>query len=161
MKRWFRVQSIGTVIREQDPGIRDDAFFDPSTESTIVIDERWAAGLAGIEGFSHLVVLFYLDRAQRRRVVGTPRAAENRQDAEPVGFFATRTPKRPSPIGISCPRLLRREGNRLIVTGLDAWDGSPVIDIKGYYPRDELRADATVPDWLTALWQAHDNERSG
>jgi tRNA (Thr-GGU) A37 N-methylase len=73
-----------------------------------------------------------------------------------VGVFATRSPRRPNPIGIACPRLLRREGNRLVVSGLDAWDGTPIIDLKGYAPRDECRPDATVPDWLTALWRSHD-----
>jgi tRNA-Thr(GGU) m(6)t(6)A37 methyltransferase TsaA len=156
--KWFRVQSIGTVHRagaDPDPS----AFYDPWVETVIEIDERWAAGLDGIEEFSHLVVLFYLDRAQRRRSPGKPRAAEARQDAARVGFFATRTPKRPNPIGIACPRLLRREGTQLVVSGIDAWPGTPVIDVKGYYPRDELRPDATVPGWLTRLNDRHDAER--
>ena len=158
--KWFRVQSIGTIHRggvEPDP----DAFYDPWEESVIEVDPRWALGLEGIEGFSHLVVLFYLDRAKRRRAAGKPRAAEAQPDpdAERVGFLATRTPERPNPIGISCPRLLRREGNRLIVTGFDAWPGTPVLDIKGYFPRDELRPEATVPAWLTRLNERHDSER--
>jgi tRNA (adenine37-N6)-methyltransferase len=156
--RWFRVQSIGTVRRD---GVNPDPteFYDPWIETVIDIDERWAAGLDGIEGFSHLVVLFYLDRAQRRRAAGKPRAAEASPEAERVGFFATRTPKRPNPIGIACPRLIRREGGRLIVTGIDAWPGTPVLDVKGYFPRDELRPDATVPAWLTKLNAQHDAER--
>src|SRR4051812_34870426 len=116
---WFRIQSIGTVQRdgvEPDP----EAFYDPWVESVIEIDERWSDGLDGIEAFSHLVVLFYLDRAQRRRAAGKSRAAEARPNAQPVGFFATRTPKQPNPIGIACPRLIRRDGNRLFVTGIDA-----------------------------------------
>jgi tRNA-Thr(GGU) m(6)t(6)A37 methyltransferase TsaA len=157
-RRWFRVQAIGTVRRpeqETAPG----EFLDPWAESVLEIEPHWAGGLAGIEGFSHLVVLFHLDRAPRRRSVGTPRAAEDAAGASRVGFFATRTPKRPNPIGIACPRLLRREGNRLVVAGIDAWDGTPILDLKGYYPRDEDRPDATVPDWLTALWAGHDAER--
>lgn len=158
VKRWFRVQSIGVVRRsdrQQDP----DDFFDPAAVSILEIDPRWEAGLDGLEEFSHLVVMWYLDRVARRRTVGKPRAAENIPEAKLVGFFATRTPRRPNPIGIGCPRLLRREGTQLHVTGLDAWDGSPILDIKGYYPRDELRIDATVPDWLTNLWWKHDAER--
>jgi tRNA-Thr(GGU) m(6)t(6)A37 methyltransferase TsaA len=159
MKRWFRVQKIGVVLRPDDPGGEDNTFFDPGHESTIEIDERWADGLDGIEEFSHVVVLFYLDRMPRRRTAGQRRAADDAPDAMKVGFFSTRTPKRPNPIGLSCPRLLRREGNRLIVRGLDAWHGTPVIDIKGYYPRDEGRPDATVPEWLAELWRHHDDER--
>jgi tRNA-Thr(GGU) m(6)t(6)A37 methyltransferase TsaA len=156
-KRWFRVQAIGTVHREGAAG--PDEFLDPVKPSIIRIDPRWAAGLAGIEEFSHLVVLFYADRAERRRVAGEPMRPEGRDDAPEVGFFATRTPRRPNPIGICCPRLIRRDGSELHVTGLDAWDGTPVLDIKGYYPRDEQRPDATVPEWLTTLWRQHDAER--
>lgn len=160
-RRWFRVQAIGTVRREDAAETAPGEFYDPWREAVIEIDARWAPGLQGIEGFSHLVVLFYLDRATRRRSAGVPRGAEQRPDLPPVGFFATRTPKRPNPFGIACPRLLRREGNRLIVVGIDAWDGSPVLDLKGYSPRDELRADATVPDWLERLWAIHDEEARG
>src|SRR5688572_32275830 len=74
-RRWFRVQAIGTVRRpeaETAPG----EFLDPWSESVLEIEPRWAAGLDGIEGFSHLVVLFYLDRAPRRRAVGRPRRSE-------------------------------------------------------------------------------------
>ncbi|HYP60853.1 MAG TPA: TrmO family methyltransferase, partial [Thermomicrobiales bacterium] len=98
--------------------------------------------------------------ADRRRVAGEPMRPEGRDDAPEVGFFATRTPKRPNPIGIACPRLIGREGSKLHVTGLDAWDGTPVLDIKSYYPRDEQRPDATVPEWLTTLWRQHDAERA-
>lgn len=158
-KRWFRVQAIGTVRRLGTGETRRDEFFDPWQESILEIDERWVDGLIGIEEFSHLVVLFYLDRAERRRTAGEPRQAEDAHGLTPVGFFSTRTPKRPNPIGIACPKLERREGNRLIVHGIDAWDGTPILDIKGYYPRDEQRPDATVPGWLELLWSRHDEER--
>jgi tRNA (adenine37-N6)-methyltransferase len=160
-RRWFRVQSIGTVRRPGTGETNPDAFFDPWKESMLEIDDRWSQGLAGIEEFSHLVVLFHLDRISRRRAAGKQTQAEDTAGLAPVGFFSTRTPKRPNPIGISCPKLLRREANILYVTGIDAWDGTPILDIKGYFPRDELRLDATVPEWLTALWARHDEERLG
>jgi tRNA (Thr-GGU) A37 N-methylase len=75
-----------------------------------------------------------------------------------VGLFATRTPQRPNPLDISAPRLIRRAGCTLWVSGIDAWPGTPILDIKGYAPRDDLRQDATVPDWLERLWSAHDAE---
>jgi tRNA (Thr-GGU) A37 N-methylase len=56
---------------------------------------------------------------------------------------------------------LRRDGNRLVVSGIDAWDGTPILDLKGYAPRDELRPEATVPEWLTDLWASHDAQRAG
>lgn len=76
-----------------------------------------------------------------------------------VGSFAIRTPQRPNPIGISTPRLLRRDGSTLWVTGIDAWPGTPILDLKGYTPRDDVHIDATVPDWLQHLWALHDDER--
>lgn len=156
--KWFRVQSIGTVHRDgtTDPG----EYLDPALPSIIRIDQRWEAGLAGIEEFSHLVALFYFDRAQRRRSVGKPIHPDGQQELAPIGFFSTRTPKRPNPIMICCPRLTRRNGRDLHVTGIDAWDGTPVVDIRGYFPRDELRPEAQVPEWLTGLWRKHDAERT-
>ncbi len=158
-RRWFRVQAIGTVRRLSSAGSAPGEYVDPWQEVVLDIDPRWEPGLEGIEGFSHLVVIFYLDRAKRRRRAGNPLPPECEPDFPPVGFFATRTPERPNPIGISCPRLLRRDGNRLLVSGIDAWDGTPILDLKGYYPRDELRPDATVPAWLQELWQRHDRTR--
>jgi tRNA-Thr(GGU) m(6)t(6)A37 methyltransferase TsaA len=157
--KWYRVQPIGYVRRPGAPDPVPGEFYDPSQETIIEILPRWADGLTGIEDFSHLVVFFWLDRMPRLRKVKPKISAELREELPPVGFFSTRTPKRPNPIGISCPSLLRREGNKLFVTGIDAWPGTPVIDIKGYFPRDELRADATVPTWLEKLWQSHDKER--
>lgn len=158
-KQWFRVQAIGHVRRPGTGETARDEYFDPWQESFLEIDERWTDGLIGIEDFSHLVVLFYLDRAERRRTAGEPRQAEDAHGLTPVGFFSTRTPKRPNPIGIACPRLIRRDNNRIIVRGIDAWDGTPILDIKGYYPRDEQRSDATIPGWLELLWSRHDEER--
>lgn len=159
-KRWFRVQSIGTVRRPGTDETAPHEFFDPWQETVLEIDEKWADGLIGIEEFSHLVVIFYLDRIDRRRVAGEPRRAEDADGLTPVGFFPTRTPKRPNPIGIACPKLIRRAGNQLTVAGIDAWDGTPILDIKGYYPRDEQRPDATIPGWLELLWSRHDEERT-
>lgn len=158
-RRWFRVQSIGTVRRAGGEPTEPGVFYDPEIETTLAILPRWASGLDGIEEYSHLVVLFWLDRATRLRTVGKPRAAEGSPSAPPVGFFATRTPRRPNPVGIACPRLIRRVGSDLIVNGIDAWDGTPIIDVKGYSPRDELRPEATVPSWLQRLWETHDQER--
>lgn len=159
-KQWFRVQAIGYVRRPGTGETPPEEFFDPWQESVLEIEPRWEDGLIGIEDFSHLVVLFYLDRARRRRTAGEPRQAEAAEGLTPVGFFSTRTPQRPNPIGIACPRLLRREGNRLVVSGIDAWHDTPIIDVKGYYPRDEMRADAEIPGWLALLWEQHDRERA-
>jgi tRNA-Thr(GGU) m(6)t(6)A37 methyltransferase TsaA len=158
MQSGYRVVAIGHVERSNDqtePG----QFFDPSVVSEIVIDPEWEPALAGLEDYSHLHVLFWLDRAERPSEPPPPRPAEGRETLPPVGLFATRTPRRPNPIGLAVVRLVRRDGNRLRVIGLDAWDGTPVLDLKGYTRRDDIREDVTHPEWLERLWKLHDQER--
>ena len=159
----FTVTAIGVVHR---PGMPDGAttapteYFDPFAESVVEIYPEWAAGLAGIEEFSHLAVVLYMDRAEPRRPdEPLVHRVESLDGMPEIGLFSTRTPRRPNPLGLSYPRLLGREENRLRVTGLDAWPGTPVLDLKGYYLRDELRPDATAPEWLRRLWARHDAER--
>ena len=84
-------------------------------------------GLTDIEGFSHLVVLWEFDRAQGFELLGTPPS-----DNRPHGVFATRSPRRPNPIGLTIVELLRREGRLLYVRGVDMLDGTPILDIKPY-----------------------------
>jgi tRNA-Thr(GGU) m(6)t(6)A37 methyltransferase TsaA len=127
-------------------------------ETALHILPRWADAIDGIEEYSHLIVVFWLDRARRARRACRIRA-EGRPDMPEVGAFATRTPVRPNPIGLATPRLLRREGLTLWVTGIDAWPGTPILDLKGYTPRDDVHLDATVPGWLQHLWALHDEER--
>jgi tRNA-Thr(GGU) m(6)t(6)A37 methyltransferase TsaA len=155
---WFRVQAIGHVRRPGAPEPDPEAFYDPWAETALEILPRWSDALDGIEGYSHLLVLFWLDRARRARKARRHQP-EGRADLPRVGAFATRTPRRPNPIGLRVPRLLQRDENTLWVAGIDAWPGTPILDIKGYNPRDDLRAEATVPAWLETLWSAHDAER--
>ena len=156
--RWFRVQAIGYVERPQAPEHDPDAYYDPWLETALQILPRWAEALEGIEEYSHLVVIFWLHRSQRARAVRR-QTPEGRAEMPALGLFATRSPQRPNPIGVSMPRLLRREGTTLWVSGIDAWPGTPILDLKGYTLRDDLRPDATVPEWLERLWATHDSER--
>lgn len=106
-------------------------------EGVIEIRADLAEGLHDIEGFSHLYVLWVFDRVGPAVLTVTPPT-----DDRPHGVFATRAPVRPAPIGLTVVRLLRRDGNRLQVAGVDMLDGSPVLDIKPYLssiPPDELR----------------------
>ena len=94
-------------------------------------------GLTDIEGFSHLAVLWELDRSQRFELLGTPPS-----DNRPHGVFATRSPYRPNPIGLTVVELLRRDGTDLHVRGIDMLDGTPILDIKPYLsnvPSEKLR----------------------
>jgi tRNA-Thr(GGU) m(6)t(6)A37 methyltransferase TsaA len=94
-------------------------------------------GLADIEGFSHLYVIWIFDRAEGSELIAHPPS-----DDRPHGVFATRSPQRPNPIGLTVVELLGRDGPRLRVRGIDMLDGTPVIDIKPYLssvPDGELR----------------------
>ena len=118
--------------------------------SEIVINENLTEALNGIEGFSHIIVLYWMHRTTRitsatQHLKGHPMG---RTDVPEQGIFALRTPHRPNPIGKSTVRLLERRGNILKIQGLDAIDGTPVIDIKPYIPGYDSAKDARTPDWI-------------
>lgn len=98
---------------------------------------EFETGLTDIEGFSHLIVLWEFDRSQGYQLLGTP-PSDNRAH----GVFATRSPYRPNPIGMTTVELLQREGTNLHVRGVDMLDGTPILDIKPYLssiPQEKLR----------------------
>ena len=106
-------------------------------EGVLQIDPALEAGLTDIEGFSHLYVIWIFDRAEGAELTAWPPS-----DDRSHGVFATRSPQRPNPIGLTVVRLLEREGTRLRVKGIDMLDGTPIVDIKPYLsnvPESELR----------------------
>ncbi len=106
-------------------------------EGVLELLPKLETGLTDIEGFSHLYVIWVFDRAEGYDLLATPPT-----DNRPHGVFATRSPRRPNPIGLTVVRLLRRDGPRLHVRGLDMLDGTPILDIKPYLssvPAAELR----------------------
>jgi tRNA-Thr(GGU) m(6)t(6)A37 methyltransferase TsaA len=111
--------------------------------ATLEIAEPFRPGLAGLGGASHIVVLTWLDRAPRNLIVQAPRHA-----AEPRGVFALRSPARPNPVGLHVARLVSLdEGTgRLELDAIDVVDGTPVIDIKPYFPSIDAFPDAARPD---------------
>jgi tRNA-Thr(GGU) m(6)t(6)A37 methyltransferase TsaA len=107
-------------------------------ECTIEVDARYAAALDGVATCTHLVVLYFMDQARRDLVVQVPRHGARR------GTFALRSPVRPNPIAMSVVQLVRVEGTTLSVIGLDCLDGTPLIDIKPYFPSVDSVPDAVV-----------------
>jgi tRNA-Thr(GGU) m(6)t(6)A37 methyltransferase TsaA len=106
-------------------------------EGSLEILAEFETGLTDIEGFSHLIVIWVFDRAEGFALVGTPPS-----DDRPHGVFATRSPRRPNPIGLTVVELLSREGRVLRVRGIDMLDGTPILDIKPYLssvPPERLR----------------------
>lgn len=135
----FPMKPIGTIrspYRDtaqipKGPGARHEA------EGVLELSPALEAGLTDIEGFSHLYVIWVFDRSSGSELVGTPPT-----DTRPHGVFATRSPRRPNPIGLTVVRLLRREGHQLFVRGVDMLDGTPILDIKPYLssvPEADLR----------------------
>ena len=106
-------------------------------EGVLEILPQFEAGLADIEGFSHLIVLWVFDRAEGFDLVAKPPI-----DDRTHGVFATRSPRRPNPIGLTVVELLRRGGRSLHVRGVDMLDGTPILDVKPYLsniPPEKLR----------------------
>jgi tRNA-Thr(GGU) m(6)t(6)A37 methyltransferase TsaA len=101
----------------------------PEVRATIEVFEEFARGLKDLDDFSHIVVLFHLHLVANPSLVAHPP-----WDGRAHGVFATRSPYRPNPIGVSIVRLDRIDGNILHISGVDMIDGSPVLDIKPYVP---------------------------
>lgn len=106
---------------------------------TIEVDPRYAAALAGVATCSHLLVLYWMHEARRDLVLQAPR-----HYAERRGTFALRSPVRPNPIAASVVRLVKLEGMRLSVIGLDCIDGTPLLDLKPYFASTDAVPDAVV-----------------
>ena len=123
---------------------------DKASLSQIVLRDDLVEGLSGISDYSHLFVLFYLNQVsseQRNTLKVHPRG---RQDMPLVGVFVARTMLRPNPIGLTLVELVKVEGNVLTVRGLDAYDATPVLDIKTYDFWDMVE-NAKVPEWWKKL----------
>lgn len=116
-------------------------------EGIIEIQPDLEQGLTDIEGFSHLFIIWAFHKADGCSLLGTPPS-----DNRPHGVFATRSPRRPNPIGLTVVELLERDGPRLRVRGVDMLDGTPVLDIKPYL--SSIPADRLKRGWLAEA-EAH------
>ena len=128
----------------------DDEVRNKTHTSQLVLNKELTTALEDIKDFSHLFVLFWLDKTtteQRKLLKVHPR---RRKDLPLIGIFATRTMTRPNPIGLTLVELIKVEDNVLTVQGLDAFNGTPVIDIKPFDPWDNAE-NAKVPEWWTKL----------
>ncbi|UCE27418.1 MAG: tRNA (N6-threonylcarbamoyladenosine(37)-N6)-methyltransferase TrmO [Candidatus Coatesbacteria bacterium] len=144
MKREFTVKTIGIIHtpfgKPADAPIQ--GYFEPYAEGTIEVFGEYAYGLADVDGFSHLVLLYRFHEAKPPALVVKPFLGD-----ELKGVFATRSPRRPNAIGLTVVRLLGREGNVLRVAGVDMLDETPLLDIKPYVPNFDNRTDVRC-GWL-------------
>jgi tRNA-Thr(GGU) m(6)t(6)A37 methyltransferase TsaA len=118
--------------------------------SELILDDKLEESTEGLEQFSHIIVVFWMHKAHQEEGIPTKVHPRGRQDLPLVGLLATRAPYRPNPIGVSVVRLLERRRNVLKVKGLDAINGTPLIDIKPYLPGNGVD-DAWFPEWVNRL----------
>ena len=122
--------------------------------STIILDEDFHGGLTGLSDFSHAIILCHLNRAKfipEKHLLRRPR---NRTDIPLLGIFSQRTKDHPNQIGITSVEILSVSENSITVRGLDAINGTPVLDIKPYFPVFDKR-DAQTPDWVDILMEQY------
>jgi len=139
------------VVRNQvkEPKLRGSEW--DEIASDVVIDEEWSEHLEGLEDFSHIVVIFWMHRSPAGQKPPSKIHPRGREDLPLVGLLSTRAPFHPNPLGVSTVRLLERRGNTLKVQGLDAIDGTPVIDIKPHIPPFESPDNVRMPDWVAKM----------
>lgn len=133
---------IRTPFATIDECPRNVRALDPAPACAVEVFEPYRDGLHSLESFSHVILLYWLDRAEPPQMVFTPPF-----DAEPRGVFATRTPHRPNPIGLAVAALDGIEGGILRVRYLDCIDGTALLDIKPYLPSVDAVPDASM-GWL-------------
>ncbi len=141
------LKAIGIVRNEikQRPPAEPDWWEEIISE--IVIDNSLTDALDGLEEFSHIVVLYWMHRVTDSEMPLKIHPRGNRE-LPLMGLFATRTPNRPNRMGVTTVRLLECRANILRVKGLDALDGTPILDIKPYIPGYDSVADTKVPQWI-------------
>lgn len=136
MGPYFVVHPIG-FVRKQEERVWVD------------IEAPYEDGLSGLDGFSHIIVLYWFDRNDNAEQRGILQVHPRKDPANPLtGVFATHAPVRPNLIALTTCRLLAIDRLRLHLETIDALDGSPVIDIKGYIPCDKPLEDVRTPAWL-------------
>lgn len=140
---FVKAEAIGKEVR------------DKGNVSKIILCEDLAEALDGIEDFSHLLVIFWMNKISKEERRTRKVHPRGRRDMPLLGVFATRSPFRPNPIGLTLVELLEVEDHILTVRGLDAFDGTPVLDIKPFDYWD-VTGDTRVPEW----WMRLEKERS-
>lgn len=148
----FVFMPIGTIHTpfKSLEGIPIQGALHPQTQGWVEIFPQYAPGLRDVEGFSHLILLYVFHRSQGFSLITKPFLED-----VPRGLFAIRAPKRPNPIGLTVVRLLKRDGRRLEIGGVDMLDGTPLLDIKPYV------ATIDAPGDVREGWLSGKMERDG
>ncbi len=144
-----RVNMSDELVKESLEGV----------EGYIEVFEEYADGLEGIDGFTHLIIIAYLDKVtdEQRRTLKVRhkrllKLGIDLRDLPEVGVFCTDSPHRPNPIALTIVQLIRRDGRKLYVKNLDLFDGTPILDIKPY-TLDRVITDVGFPEWYRVLME--------
>lgn len=150
------LRPVGIVHRRSTD---DEVRYDESSEAELEVYPEFEPALEGIDGFSHLFVIGYFHRLRPEQIgpltvrpKGLVRKGLPLEELPLLGVFALDSPTRPNPIGLTLVKVRRREGRRIFLTGLDLFDGTPVLDIKGYRPQYAAEK-FTLPKWHNELWK--------
>jgi tRNA-Thr(GGU) m(6)t(6)A37 methyltransferase TsaA len=132
----FVFQPIGVIHSPHKEAVETpiQPVFSHDIEGTAVIDDAYVDGLAGLDGFSHIYLFYYFHQSQKTPLRLKPYLLDEEQ-----GVFATRAPHRPNKLGMSLVRLVKIEGNVLHIKDVDVLDGTPLLDIKPFVPRFDVR----------------------
>jgi len=141
----MKIKVIGKVVSERKEHQWDGW---RSCHCEVHILSEYAEGMEGIEDFSHVIVVYAMDNQGRVSLKVTPQC---RPTSPTVGVFASRCPWRPVPVAVTTVKLLGVEGNVLRVEGLDAIDGTEVLDIKPYWPQYDAADNCDYPRWVDDL----------
>ena len=140
---FVKTKTVGNEVRKR------------SNVSKIILRQDLIEALDGIEDFSHLFVIFWMHKIPKEERTTMKVHPRGRIDMPLLGIFATRTPHRPNPIGVTLVELLEVKGNVVTIRGLDAFDGTPVLDIKPF-DNWNMVENARVPEW----WMRLEKEKS-
>ncbi len=121
----------------------------------IHVAEAFLPGLQGLKEFSHITVIFFMHQATFNPSTDLVRRPRGRDDMPAVGIFAQRAKHRPNPLGITSVALIKMEKNVLTVKGLDAIDGTPVLDIKPYVSAFDRIGQPIIPEWMDRLMEGY------
>ena len=140
----IKIKPIGFVKND----VKEHKFGDwKEAVSEIVLDKEYEEALDGIEDYSHVNVIFWMD-VKTYKIKHQP---QGNKEVPVVGIFACRCPNRPNPIGTTTVKLLERKNNTIKVKGLDVIDNTPIIDIKPYTPQFDKVEDVKTPEWIDKL----------
>jgi len=141
----IKVDPIG-FVKNNEKEQRFGSFSNEITE--IEVDEKFTDALNGIDDYSHVIIVFWMDKVKESVITHQP---QGNPEVPIVGIFSCRCPQRPNPIAITTVKLIEHKGNKIKVKGLDILDGTPVIDIKPYWPIYDKVIGGIIPDWVNKL----------